>query len=133
MCFQEELREAQEFVVEVEAYRPRMTNLSSMAAVADPGEDGGEVQTKSKDLQRRYEDLCKLPTHRQEVLGDFLPVVQQYESSRGAWLDLLCGWEKKANQLSPPMATPSSIMPQLDEMKVRPGRRKKTREDQCIN
>jgi len=111
----------QEFVVEVEVYGPHLSNLSSVAAVADPREDG-EVQSKKNGLQRRYNDLCSLPARRQEVLAEFLPIVQQYESSRGAWLDLLCGWEKKADLLAPPMATPSSILQQLEEMKVREDR-----------
>ena len=94
-----------------------MDNLSSVAATADPSKDS-EVQCQMEVLRSRYENLCSLPARRQELLGDFLPIIQQYESSRGAWLDLLCRWEEKADRFAPPMATPASIALQLDEMKV---------------
>lgn len=107
----------QEFQRQVESYGQDMDNLSSLAKMADPSSEG-EVSSKMVDLQTRYERLQALPALRQGMLADFLPTVQQYESSRGAWLDLLCGWEEKVEQLPPPMATPTAILEQLDQIKV---------------
>lgn len=109
----------QEFTLCVEGYKTHMDNLTATASLAKAeGEEEGEVTSKMADLQHRYDNLCSLPLQRREILEDYLPTVQQYESSRGAWLDLLSGWEDKMDQLAPPMATPISITIQVDEMKV---------------
>lgn len=107
----------QEFQRQVERHRQDMDNLSSLALTADTNSEG-QVSSKMADLQTRYEGLQVLPSLRQGTLADFLPSVQQYESSRGAWQDLLCGWEEKVEQLPPPMATPKAIQMQLDQIKV---------------
>ena len=54
------------------------------------------------------------------MLESFMPSVQQYNSSRGAWEDLLCGWEEKAAALPPPAASPKTIQEQIDCIKVMP-------------
>lgn len=114
---QDQLRELQAFQIGVEKFSSQMTNLSSLAATADPsGQD--TAGTKMADLVRRYERLKALAGERQGLLAGYLPSVQQYESSRGAWQDLLCGWEGEAEQLTPPLATPLAIQEQIEELKV---------------
>ena len=123
----------QDFQNQVDKYEPQMAQLSSLAAAVDSGV-AGEAQTaqvpssngpvnggkadKNHQLQDRYERLKALTGQRQEMLADYLPSVQQYESSRGAWQDLLCGWEEKVEQLPPPFATPTAIQAQLQDIKV---------------
>lgn len=115
--FQDQLREVQEFQSKVGKYRPKMEGLSDLATVADPSNEAA-AGTKMKELQERYDRLQALLKERRGLLSDFLPSVQQYESSRGAWQDLLCGWEEKTEQLAPPFATPETILKQLEEVKV---------------
>jgi hypothetical protein len=115
---QEQIHRVQDFAAQVEKYRPNMDQLSSLAESADPaGEAGPSVANKA--LQERYGRLVAMSGERQTLLADYLPIVQQYESSRGAWLDLLCGWEEKAEKLPPPLATPTNIQAQLQDIKVR--------------
>lgn len=116
-CQQDQLRETQEFQHQVKKYCQNMDNLSLLACTADPSKEG-EVSSKMADLQTRYERLQALPASRQSMLEGFLPPVQQYESSRGAWLDLLCDWEEKVEQLPSLMATPKAILVQLTHIKV---------------
>ena len=70
------------------------------------------------DTQTSYERLKALVDERHSMLESFMPSVQQYNSSRGAWEDLLCSWEEKAAALPPPAATPTSIQEQIDSIKV---------------
>lgn len=114
---QDQLREVQDFLAQVDKYRPSMDQLSSLAASADPTGEAA-LSTTDKELQDRYEGLKALGGERQALLADYLPSVQQYESSRGAWQDLLCGWEEKVGQLPPPLATPTAIQAQLQNIKV---------------
>ncbi len=114
---QDQLREIQDFQRQVDNYGPQMDNLSSLATVADPFNETAS-KTKMKALQNRYDQLKALPKERQGILDEFLPIVQQYESSRGAWQDLLCGWEEKVELLPPPKATPAAIQVQIDDIKV---------------
>ena len=69
-------------------------------------------------IQQSYDQLKALTDERQSMLEMFLPNVQQYNSSRGAWEVLLCGWEEKAAALPPPAATPVSIQEQINGIKV---------------
>ena len=117
VCVQEEMRELQEFLSQVSKYAPKVEQLSSQAETADPVGDTA-IATKMAELRERYEGLKALGGERQEMEADFLPIVQQYESSRGAWQDLLCGWEEKAGKLPPPSATSEAIQAQLEELKV---------------
>ena len=94
-----------------------MHHLSLLSSTAD-AKNEGEVGSELADLQARYERLQALPVVRLGLLEDFLPSVQQYESSRGAWLDLLCGWEMKMEQPSSPTVTPKAILTQLNQIKV---------------
>ena len=114
---QDQLREVQDFQARVQKHRPSMDRLSSLADSADPAGTAAPSST-NKALQERYERLKALGEERQALLSDYLPSVQQYESSRGAWLDLLCGWEEKAGHLPPPQATPTNIQAQLQDIKV---------------
>ncbi len=114
---QEQLREMQDFLSQVDKYGPKLEQLSSQATTADPtGET--PVSTKMSDLRERYKRLKALARERQGLEANYLPTVQQYESSRGAWQDLLCGWEERVEKLPPPSATPQAIQAQLDELKV---------------
>lgn len=123
----------QDFQNQVDKYEPQMARLSSLAAAVDSGVAGEAQMTqvpssngpinggkadKNQQLQDRYECLKALAGQRQGMLADYLPSVQQYESSRGAWQDLLCGWEEKVELLPPPFATPTSIQAQLHDIKV---------------
>ena len=78
------------------------------------------------EVQQCYDRLKVLVDERDSMLETFMPSVQQYNSSRGAWEDLLCGWEEKAAALPPPGATPSSIQGQIDNIKVGKKKTKKT-------
>lgn len=107
----------QDFHSQVDKYKPKMDHLSSLAATADPsGQD--TAGTKLKELVERYDNLKALAGERRGLLADYLPTVQQYESSRGAWQDLLHGWEEKVEQLPPPMATSQAIQAQIEDLKV---------------
>ena len=48
----------------------------------------------------------------------FVPSVQQYDSSRGAWEDKLCGWEEQVSGLSPLATKPAVLKEQIQEIKV---------------
>jgi len=53
----------------------------------------GTADSKVADMQCRYDNLKSLAVERHGVLSSFVPTVQQYESSQGAWAALLCGLE----------------------------------------
>ena len=107
----------QEFMAQVDKYSPKIEELSSQAATADPTGEA-DISTKMAELKDRYERLKVLAGERQGLEAGYLPIVQQYESSRGAWQDLLCGWEEKVEKLPPPGATPEAIQVQLDDLRV---------------
>ena len=117
ISIQDQLHEDQDFQRQVENYRPNMDSLSSLAAAADPTDETA-TGIKMKELQERYDRLKTLSSERRDILTNFLPSVQQYESSRGAWQDLLCDWEEKVEQLPPPSVTPKAIQAQMEEIKV---------------
>lgn len=105
--------------------------LSQLAAEAQPlGE--GPVSSKMAEVQQYYDRLKVLVDERDSMLETFMPSVQQYNSSRGAWEDLLCGWEEKAAALPPPGATPTSIQRQIDNIKVGKKNKKKI-ESTCLD
>lgn len=78
----------------------------------------GTADSKVADMQCRYDNLKSLAVERHGVLSSFVPTVQQYESSQGAWATLLCGWEEKAAMLPPPGAKTNTIREQIEEIKV---------------
>ena len=99
-----------------------MEQLSQLATEAQSsGGDGGEdpsVSSKMAEIQQSYDQLKALIEERRSMLKSFMPSVQQYNSSRGAWEDLLCGWEEKAAALPPLAASPKAIQEQIDNIKV---------------
>ena len=101
----------------MDKYEPQMEQLSDLTTTADPSGEGTHTSV-TKALRERYDALRALVGERRGLVSDFLPIVQQYESSRGAWQDLLCGWEERAEGLPPPSATPANIQAQLEDLKV---------------
>lgn len=120
--FQGQIHEAQDFQRVISSYKPELEQLSQLATEAQPsGGDGGEgpsVSSKMAEIQQSYDQLKALIVERRSMLESFMPSVQQYNSSRGAWEDLLCGWEEKAAALPPPAASPKAIQEQIDDIKV---------------
>ena len=120
---QGQIHEAQEFQRVVSSYKPELEQLSQLATEAQfsEGEERGEnssVSSKMAEIQQNYDRLKALIDERRSMLESFMPSVQQYNSSRGAWEDLLCGWEGKAAALPPPAASPKAIQEQIDDIKV---------------
>ena len=89
--------------------------LSQLAVEAPPS---SSASSKMAEIQQSYERLKALTDGRQSMLESFMPNVQQYNSSRGAWENLLCEWEEKAAAFPPPAATPGSIQEQISDMQV---------------
>ena len=121
--FQGQIHEAQEFQRVVSSYKPELEQLSQLATEAQRSEgDGGEgpsvSSSKMAEIEQSYDRLKALIEERRSMLESFMPSVQQYNSSRGAWEDLLCGWEGKAAALPPPAASPKAIREQIDDIKV---------------
>ena len=96
--------------------------MAAQCRRTEPAEtdQSGESSADSKvaDMECRYDNLKSLAAERQGVLSSFVPTVQQYESSQGAWATLLCGWEEKAALLPPPGAKINTIREQIEEIKV---------------
>lgn len=122
--FQGQIHEAQEFQRVVSSYKPELEQLSQLATEAqrskgDREEEGPSVSSsKMAEIEQSYNRLKALIEERRSMLKSFMPSVQQYNSSRGAWEDLLCGWEGKAAALPPPAASPKAIREQIDDIKV---------------
>ena len=114
---QRQIQEAQDFQKVVSTYNPNMELLTYLASEAQPSGEG-PVSSKMAEVQQNYDRLKALIDERRSLLESFMPIVQQYNSSRGAWEDLLCGWEDKSASLPPPGATPASIREQIDDIKV---------------
>ena len=116
--FQVQIHEVQEFQRVVTSYKPEVELLSELATQAQSSGEKEPVCSKMAGIQQNYDRLKMLVAERQDMLESFMPSVQQYNSSRGAWEDLLCGWEEKAAALPPPGATPESVQEQIDDVKV---------------
>ena len=123
---QEQVKEVQEFQKTVDSYKPELETVAALATQCRRGEpsetdQSGESSADSKvaDMQRCYDNLKSLAVERQGVLSSFVPTVQQYESSQGAWATLLCGWEEKAAMLPPAGARIETIQAEIEEIKVR--------------
>ena len=122
--FQGQIHEAQEFQRVLSSYKPELEQLSHLATVqaqssgGDGGEEGPSVPSKMAEIQQSYDQVKALMEERRSMLESFMPSVQQYNSSRGAWEDLLYGWEEKAAALPPPAASPKAIQGQIDDIKV---------------
>ena len=128
---QEEKQEVQEFKQTVTNYRPHLLNLESASAncCTPPPTPGGPKPTKpdqtasevAAELQvvwDRYNSLETVATERGAVLAEFLPSVQQHESSQEAWLRNLETWEKRVSELSLPGTKPVLVDQQIREIKV---------------
>ena len=115
--FQDQLREIQDFMKAVEGYQPQIDSLTLLANQADESGQGAEG-AKMATIQQQYDSLKVLAAERQRMLSSFLPSVQQYESSKGAWETLLCDWERKAELFPPPSAKPDAIQQQIEDMMV---------------
>ena len=129
---QDQLQKMQDFKQTVADYRPQLLNLDAASAkcCTPPPTPGGRPQpTKpdetasevAKELRRvwdRYNSLEAAATERETVLAEFLPIVQQHESSQGAWLQILENWEETVANLSPPATTPALVEQQIKEIKV---------------
>lgn len=130
VCFtfilQEQVKEVQEFQRTVDSYKPELETVVALATQCRRGapsetDQSGESSADSKvaDMQRCYNNLKSLVVERHGVLSSFVPTVQQYESSQGAWATLLCGWEEKAAMLPPAGARVETIQEEIEEIKVR--------------
>ena len=130
MCFtfilQEQVKEVQEFQRTVDSYKPELEIVVALATQCRRGapsetDQSGESSADSKvaDMQHCYDNLKSLAVERHGVLSSFVPTVQQYESSQGAWATLLCGWEEKAAMLPPAGARVETIQKEIEEIKVR--------------
>ena len=130
VCFtfilQEQVKEVQEFQRTVDGYKPELESVVALATQCRRGapsetDQSSESSADSKvaDMQRCYDNLKSLAVERHGVLSSFVPTVQQYESSQGAWATLLCGWEEKAAMLPPAGARVETIQEEIEEIKVR--------------
>ena len=133
--FQNQVQEVQEFNQMVNQYRPQLDHLDivSTKCIVPPPTPGGPKATKplptepesaskvtdrQQEIWQRYSSLGVVATERSKLLGRFLPSVQQYESSRGAWGRNLEGWEEKVSNF-PHLATrPALLEDQIREIKV---------------
>ncbi len=105
LCFQDQLREVQDFLHQVDKYRPHMEHVSSLADSADPTGEGAP-SAQNQALQERYQHLQALASKRQDLLAEFLPSVQQYESSRGAWRTCCVGGRQGRGSYRPLLPHP---------------------------
>ena len=126
MCFtfilQEQVKEVQEFQRTVDSYKPELESVVALATQcrrAAPSETDQSADSKVADMQHCCDNLKSLAVERHGVLSSFVPTVQQYESSQGAWATLLCGWEEKAAMLPPAGARVETIQEEIAEIKVR--------------
>ena len=118
----------------IDDYRPEITSLDTLSSSCSPPPSSAEPKTtqisvketeklskvtaKQADVWSRYNDLSALLRERLRVAEEFVPSVQQYNSSRGAWEDKLCGWEERVSGLSPPATNPAVLEEQIQEIKV---------------
>ena len=119
---QEQVKEVQEFQKTVDSYKPELETVAALATQCrrgEPSETDQSADSKVADMQHCYDNLKSLAVERQSVLSSFVPTVQQYESSQGAWATLLCGWEEKAAMLPPAGARIETIQAEIEEIKVR--------------
>ena len=128
---QDEIQEVQEFKRTVVDYRPQLLTLDAASAKcctppptpggpkpAKPDESASEVAKELQTVWDRYNSLETVATERGVVLSEFLPSVQQYESSQGAWLRILGNWEERVSNLSPPATKPVVVEQQIKDIKV---------------
>ena len=129
------MQEVQEFKKLIEGYRPQLNNLetTSVKCCLPPSTPGGPkaakltptlaessstVTTELEIVWERYNTLGAVATERGHVLEGFLPSVQQYESSRGAWGQNLEKWEEQVSNLPPPATKPALVEKQIKHIKV---------------
>ena len=129
---QNELQEVQDFKHTVSSYQPQLLSLDAASAKCctppptperrpkptKHDQTGSEVSKELQAVWERYNSLEAAATEREAVLTEFLPSVQQHESSQGAWLKILENWEETVANMSPPATTPSLIEQQIQDIKV---------------
>ena len=129
---QEQIREVQGFQKAVESYKPELENLTTLLAECErstPDQSApstGETnqssaslpKSKMAEIWQRYDNLKVVAAVRTSMLSSFVPTVQQYESSQGAFATLLCGWEEKAAILPPPGARPETVQGEMEDVQV---------------
>ena len=76
------------------------------------------MTTELQVVCERYNALGAVAKERGHVLEGFLPSVQQYESSRGAWAGNLDKWEEQVSSLPPPATKPAIVEEQIQQIKV---------------
>lgn len=119
----------------VEGYKPQLNKLETISSKCSlpPSTPGGpktaklmptvtgrtsKVTTELQVVWERYNALDIVAMERCDVLGGFLPSVQQYESSRGAWGQNLEKWEEQVSTLPPPATKPALVEEQIRDIKV---------------
>ena len=125
------MQEMQEFKQVVQNYRPQLIALdtTSSQCCLPPTTPGGPKSTTVTEnmstvtvaaqvVWERYNALEVAATKREEILTSFLPSVQQYESSRGAWCTILEKWEGQVANLPSPATKPALVEQQIIEIKV---------------
>ena len=118
---QKQLHEVQEFEKSFDSYQPQLEALSALAKQAEQSSSSANSESGAKmaALLQRYDQLKVLSCERQEVLEAFMPVVQQFHSSRSTWGDLLGSWEDTAAHLPVPSGTPEAVQQQIEQVKVK--------------
>ena len=125
------MKEVQEFKQTFASYRPHLLNLETTSAKCctppptpggpkptRPDETATKVSAKLQVVWDRYNSLETTAAQRGVVLAEFLPSVQQYESSQDAWVNNLEKWEEQVSNMSPPATTPALVDQQIREIKV---------------
>ena len=129
---QDQLQAVTEFKQVVEKYKPNLLDLdrvSSRCCFPPPTPGGPKISTKptksmtkvTTDLQEVWEcynALGEVVATRGTVLEGFLPTVQQFESSRGAWGQNLEKWEEQVSNLPQPATKPVILEEQIKAIKV---------------
>lgn len=116
---QEQVREVNSFQRTVANYAPEIESLASLAvqcasesdqsavSVKETGLSNGKLsESRITEIHHRYDDLKAVAVMRLNMLCNYVPPVQQYESSLSAWTTLLCSWEDKAATFPSPAARP---------------------------
>lgn len=113
-----QVHEVGRFQHQVEAYKPRLSELKEAVSSLPDQSDLSPAKIKMEFVFKEYETLVKLTGRRSDLLGSFLPRVKLYEGSLENWEKLLTEWEESTASLTPPITTVTVLQSQVEAIKV---------------
>ena len=114
-----QVNEISRFQNQVELYKPRLSELESVASSLPDQSDSSPAQEKVAYILKEYGVLVSLAGRRVGLLASFLPRIKLYEGSLESWEYRLSGWEESSSGLTPPTMVVALLRSQIEVIKVR--------------